>query len=85
MLPGLQSFPGMSEFLAVCVSCVCTAAVNFQTQFIGCFKHVEVDLLNSFFGGGGCSLCLTYLCFFEFVLQMCNPSGDLLVFLSTVE
>lgn len=33
----------------LCVSCGCTAAVNYQAQFIGCFKHVEVDILNSFF------------------------------------
>lgn len=85
MFPGLQSFPGMSKFLAICVSCVCTAAVNYQAQFIGCFKHVEVDTLNSFFGGGGCSLWLTLPYFFEFILQMCSSSGDLLVFLSTVE
>lgn len=42
---------------------VCTAAVNCPTQFVGCFKGIEMDMLNSFFGGGGCSLWLTYLYF----------------------
>lgn len=78
-------FQGWASSSPVCVSCICMAAVNYQAQFIGCFKHVEIDTLNSFFGGGGCSLWLTHPCFFEFVLQMCNSSGDLLVFLSTVE
>lgn len=44
-----------------------------------------MDILNSFFGGGGCSLWLTYLYFFELILQMLNSFGDLLVFLSNVE
>lgn len=64
---------------------VCTAPVNYQTQFIGCFKGIEMDILNSFFGACGCSLWLTYLCFLGLYSKCFNHFGDLLVFLSSVE
>lgn len=85
VLPGLQSFPEDEQVSHWFLSCVYSAAVNYQAQFIASFKHLEADTLNSFFGGGGCSLWLTFLYFFEFIFWMCNLSGDLLVFLPTVE
>lgn len=43
---------GVREFFAECVSSASAAVVSYQAQFIGCFKHTEVAVLNSFFFGG---------------------------------
>lgn len=59
---------------------VCTAAVNYQTQFIGCFKGIEMDILNSFLGGWWLFSLAHLSAFFELILQMLNSFGDLLVF-----